>query len=284
MKIIDFHVHTFPEKIAASAIKQLSSKSHTKNFTDGTVNALANSMKEAGVNYSVLQPVATNPKQVTKINDVAIKINNEGKTTGIFSFGAIHPDFENFYDELKRIYDFGIKGIKIHPVYQGVDVDDERYINILEAANEIGLAVLIHAGWDIGFPEDEKSMPKKIFNALKSSNASKIILAHMGGWRCWEEAEEIFADIKDVYIDTAFSSGEFTSNGDGHYKSSEECKMLNDEEFLRMIKIFGSDRVIFGTDSPWSSQSECVEKIKSLNLTDKEISDIFYNNASKFIM
>ena len=283
MKIIDFHVHTFPEKIAASAIQKLTSKSHTKNFTDGTINALANSMKEAGVNYSVLQPVATTPKQVSKINDNAIKINSEGNITGIFSFGAIHPDFENVYDELKRIYDFGIKGIKIHPVYQGVDIDDKRYIKIIECANEIGLAVLIHAGWDIGFPDDEKAIPKKIFNALKSSNASKIILAHMGGWRCWKEAQKFFADFEGVYIDTAFSLGEFISNGDGYYKSSEECKMLNDEEFLRMIKIFGSARVIFGTDSPWASQINCVEKINSLALTDKEKSEIFYNNALKFI-
>ena len=40
------------------------------------------------------------------------------------SFGAMHPDFEDHAAELKRIKALGLKGIKIHPVYQGVDLDD----------------------------------------------------------------------------------------------------------------------------------------------------------------
>lgn len=263
LKIIDFHVHTFPEKIAAKAITTLKAKSKTENFTDGTIKMLVDSMESAGINYSVLQPVATKPKQVESINTNAMKINSDYKN--IISFGAIHPDFENSDDELKRISEAGIKGIKIHPVYQNTNINDERYIKILRASGEFNLSVLIHAGWDIGFPGDDKALPKKIFDAIKFSPDTKIILAHMGGWRCWNEAEKLFADVENIFIDTAFSFD------------------LSNDDFVRMIKIFGSERVIFGTDSPWASQAETVKNINLLPITEKEKENIFYNNAEKII-
>lgn len=281
--ITDFHVHTFPEKIAASALEKLQSKSHTRPFTDGTLNALETSMKNACVSRSVLQPVATKPEQVTGINDKAVKINSDYQN--IISFGAMHPYFENYEAELERIFLAGIKGIKLHPVYQGLSVDDGKYIRILQKACALGLAVLIHAGWDIGFPGNDNAMPEKIKNALEKIHSDKkIILAHMGGWRAWNAAK-IFLSYEGVYIDTAFSLGEFTPNGDNFYKTREECKMLNEDEFVEIIKTFGAERVIFGSDSPWASQKDSIERlnaIKSLNESDKNL--IFSINAEKFFL
>ena len=281
--VIDFHVHTFPEKIAASALEKLQAKSHTRPFTDGTLKALELSMKESGVSFSILQPVATSPKQVSGINDKAIKLNSEAKN--IISFGAMHPEFEDFEQELKRIASNGIKGIKLHPVYQGLGIDDEKFIKILQCAIDFNLAVLIHAGWDIGFPGNDFAMPERIFNAIKKiKNPQKIILAHMGGWRAWDEAEKFFADYRGVYIDTAFSLGSFTPNGDNFYKSPEECEMLSPEKFVKLIKSFGASRVIFGTDSPWSSQKDSVENFKALEaLTDEEKDLILFQNAEAIV-
>ena len=281
--IIDFHVHTFPEKIAASALEKLQSNSHTRPFTDGTLSALELSMQESGVSFSILQPVATSPKQVQSINEKAIKLNSEFKK--IISFGAMHPEFENFESELKRISEAGIKGIKLHPVYQGLNIDDEKFIKILDCACGLELAVLIHAGWDIGFPGNDFAMPERIFNALKKiKNPKKIILAHMGGWRAWPEAEKFFSDFDGVFIDTAFSLGSFTPNGDNFYKSPEECEMLSEEKFTKIIKSFGASRVLFGTDSPWSSQKESVESFKALkDLTDEEKNLILFQNAASIV-
>ena len=279
---IDFHVHTFPDKIAHSALEKLQSKSHTRPFTDGTLSALKTSMKEAEISFSILQPVATKPEQVISINDKAVKINSEEKN--IISFGAMHPDFENFESELERIFLSGIKGIKLHPVYQGLSIDDEKYIKILEYSCALGLFVLIHAGWDIGFPGNENAMPKKIFNAIKNIKNKKIILAHMGGWRVWKEAKEIFYDVEGIFIDTAFSLGNFTPNGDGFYKNSQECEMLHENEFTEIIKSFGASRVLFGSDSPWASQKDSAENFKALKLlTEEEKNLILFQNAASIV-
>ena len=276
--MIDIHTHTFPEKIAASAIMKLKAKSHTVSFTDGTLNALIRSMHESGILCSVIQPVATNPKQVVSINNASVSINERFESSGIISFGAMHPDFEDYASELRRISELGIKGIKLHPVYQNAAIDDSRYIRILEYAGELNLIVMIHAGYDIGFPGNENAMPEKILRAMKSSGNERIILAHMGGWRCWEKSLELFADTH-AYIDTAFSLGRFTPLNDGYYSSDEECMMLHSDEFVRMIRAFGAERVMFGTDSPWASQSDCVNMMKNLPLNKREKELIFSGNA-----
>ena len=282
MRVIDIHTHTFPEKIAERAISSLKAKSHSKAYTDGTINALSRSMSEAGITYSVIQPVATNPKQVVHVNDSSIAINERFSETGIMSFGAMHPDFEDYSRELERLARSGIKGIKLHPVYQGVSVDDERYINILRKSGELGLIVMLHAGWDIGFPGNDYALPEKIARAMSEAGDVKVILAHMGGWRCWREAEEVFAH-SNVYIDTAFSLGEFEPLDDGYYSSREECLMLTGEEFVKVVQAFGADRVLFGTDSPWASQGDTLREIDSLPLTQAEKTDIFCNNSATLL-
>ena len=282
VKVIDIHTHTFPEKIAARAVSSLQGKSHTRAFTDGTINMLARSMADAGISCSVIQPVATKPEQVVHVNDSSIAINERYSETGIMSFGAMHPDFADYSCELERLARSGIKGIKLHPVYQGVSVDDERYVKILRKAGELGLIVMLHAGWDIGFPGNDYALPERIARALSEAGDVKIILAHMGGWRCWREAEEVFAD-SDVYIDTAFSLGEFEPLDDGYYSSREECMMLTDEEFVKIVRAFGTERVLFGTDSPWSSQRDTLKEIDTLPLTQAERAEILYDNAAKLL-
>ena len=281
MRVIDIHAHTFPAKIAARAIETLQGKSHTVAFTDGTIEGLSRSMSEAGITCSVIQPVATNPKQVVHVNDSSIAINERFSETGIMSFGAMHPDFEDFSTELERLARAGIKGIKLHPVYQGVNIDDERYVRILRKAGELGLIVLIHAGWDIGFPGGEQALPERIARALSDAGDVRVVLAHMGGWKAWREAEEVFTNSK-VYIDTAFSLGEFTPNGDGYYSSREECRMLGADEFVRMIHAFGAERVLFGTDSPWASQAETLQDVSSL-LNEQEQAQILHINAERLL-
>ncbi|MBQ7544122.1 MAG: amidohydrolase [Synergistaceae bacterium] len=281
MRVIDIHTHTFPEKIAARAISVLRAKSHTVNFSDGTLEGLARSMSEAGITCSVIQPVATNPKQVVHVNDSSIAINERFTETGIMSFGAMHPDFEGYADELARLSRAGIKGIKLHPVYQGVNIDDERYIRILRRCGELGLIVLMHAGWDIGFPGGEQALPERIERALREAEDVLVILAHMGGWKAWREAEEVFAR-SNVYIDTAFSLGEFTPNGGGYYSSRDECRMLGAEEFVKMIHAFGAERVLFGTDSPWASQAETLRAVSEL-LNEDEKAQILSANAQRLL-
>lgn len=282
MKIIDFHTHVFPESIAAAAIGKLQAASHTRPFTDGTVTGLKNSMTEAGISASVVLPVATHPRQVPHVNDASIALNDQAERSGVYSFGCMHPDYADVRRELKRVAGAGIRGIKLHPVYQGVDFDDPRYLRILDAAGDLGLTVLIHAGLDVGFPGVTHASPRMILNAVRSVGPVTLVLAHMGGWRCWREARELLPDT-GVSIDTSFSLGPMTPNGDGYYRTPEELALMDGAEFLSTVRAFGADRVLFGTDCPWGAQKDALARFLALPLSPPEREAILHGNAERLI-
>ncbi|MBR7132431.1 MAG: amidohydrolase family protein [Clostridia bacterium] len=272
--VIDFHTHTFPERIATAAIVKMQADCHSVAFTEGTEVALCSSMSKADIDFSVVLPVITNPLKTSSINAVS-KEKNGNK--GLFFFGGIHPDSPNISDELFRLAQAGIKGIKIHPVYQGVDIDDIRFLRILYAAAENGLIVVTHTGYDIGFPGVVRCSPKMLLNAIKQVGNLKLVAAHMGGWRNWQEAAELLSDT-EIFIDTAFSFGKITPI-DSNYYSEEELKLLGKQQFLELIRLFGSKRVLFGTDSPWDCQKTAKTEIAALPLSENERENIFSNNA-----
>lgn len=276
--IIDMHTHTFPDKIAEKAIEKLKQAGRIVPFTDGTMQGLKDSMQRAGIDYSVVLPVATNPEKVRSMNDVSIAMTGKD---GLIYFGCMHPDCAYWHEELGRIADAGLKGIKIHPVYQGVDIDDECFVRILTRAGELGLTVITHAGADIGFPGKVHCHPEMVVRALKKAGPVRLILAHMGGWKNWRNVEKLLPQ-ENVLIDTSFALGEITPLEAGDY-SEEERKLLSKEDFCRIVRAFGSERVLFGTDSPWADQQNSVADILALDLTEEEKENILWRNAKKIL-
>ena len=280
--VIDIHTHVFPDTIAARTVDKLQSLSHSRPFTDGTAAALRASMERAGVDYSVVLPVATSPQQVEHVNDSSIRINETGGETGLLSFGCMHPDFPGWKDELSRIAEAGLRGIKLHPVYQDVDFDDPRYLRILDRCAEVGLLVLVHAGLDIGYPEADRVTPRMIRRAMDQTDGGTLILAHMGGWREWDEVEALLPET-GAYLDTSFSLGSIVPNGDGHYQTPGELALMDEQRFLRMVHVFGTDRILFGTDSPWSDQADYLRLHRALPLTEEERAAILGGNARRLL-
>lgn len=279
MKIIDFHTHTFPDSIAEKTAAFLSDKSHTKAFLLPTAGELSKDNARAGISLSVVLPVVTNPLKTEKINLAAAKINESTKQTGVFSFGGVHPDTPNVKEEIKRISSLGLKGIKIHPAYQGVPLNDIRFMRIAEYAEEYGLILVTHGGIDIGI-EGNFASPKMCLELLKSVRPTRLVMAHMGGWKQWQEAREYLAG-QPVYFDTAFSFGEYS-----YEESVPACKRekpLSKEELLSLIRLHGADKILFGTDSPWTDRKEQVNLFSSLPFSEEEREKIFFQNAKNLL-
>ena len=280
--IIDVHTHTFPDKIAAAAVEKLQSSSHTKAFANGTVSDLRLSMARAGIDVSISLPVATNARQVPHINDAAIRAHEARMETGVDSFGGMHPDYDGWAEEMERLCAAGIRGIKLHPPYQQVDFDDERYLRVLRKAAALRMPVLIHAGKDVGLPGAEQATPEKVRRALDRVPDATLILAHMGGWRCWETVEKLLPGYP-VYLDTSFALGSMLPSGDGFYKTAGELAMLTPEGFMDLVRAFGPERILFGSDCPWSDQAEYLARVAALPLTEDERAAILGGNAEKLL-
>lgn len=272
--IIDFHTHSFPDELAKKTIPYLEEKAGFIAKTDGTIKGLEKSMDRANIDISVLLPVITNPKQVEKINNCAI-INN--KLDRFISFGGMHPDYENYKDELNRLKSNGIKGIKFHPDYQNTFIDDPKMINIIDYAFEIGLIVIIHSGIDYGSKEVVRATPERIKNMLKSlKHKGTFIMAHMGYTFKWDMIINEFKGY-DVYFDLALSLGTLKMHG-------KDYPLMDEDTLLKFINTFTSNRILFATDSPWMDQKESIDVFNSYNrISQNDKENILYKNACRLL-
>ncbi len=275
--IIDFHTHTFPDAIAEKTINLLKSKSNTIPFCDGTNKCLSLDGKSLNIDLSVVLPVVTNPLKTQKINDTAVELNKN--YTNLLSFGGVHPDTENVRDEIKRIADLGLKGIKIHPAYQQVKLNDIRFKRIVEYAEEFNLITITHGGIDIGIDGDWASplMAKELICDVKPN---KFVIAHTGGWSQWDDVLTYLCG-ENVYFDTSFSYGSFYYNST--VDEAKKVSPLTTKQLVEIIKAHGSEKILFGTDSPWGDRRDQIEKISALPLSVKEKDDIFYKNAKNLL-
>lgn len=262
--IIDFHTHTFPDKIAEKTISFLEQKGGIKAYRNGTLSSLKESMKKAGIDCCVILPVATAVRQVESINRLAFELNGKD---GIMYAGAIHPDCENIEEILDGIKAAGLFGIKIHPDYQGVYFDDDRYVRIMKAAAERDLITVTHAGLDVGYPDDIHCTPDRITNVLEKLDGiidNKLVLAHLGGCDMPDEVIEKIAG-KNVYMDTAVVL----------HRYPEKSKAI--------IEAHGYDKILFATDSPWADQRYFVKLFKSFGFSEEAMELMLHKNAEKLL-
>lgn len=266
--IIDFHTHIFPEKIASRAIASLESNINNR-FNDNihavigaTVDALVDSMRQNGIDYSVVMPIATNIHQSTTINTFAKTVN---ETEGVFSFGSLHPMQDDWESVLYDIKEKGLKGVKLHPEYQQFYIDSPESLRILKKCEELGLYVTLHAGKDHGVDPPVHCMPDRLRHALEYVSGDNIIAAHLGGWDAWDEVEEHLVGT-NVFFDTAFT-----------------VDFIPKEQFLRIVRNHGSEKILYGTDSPWERQNHAAEYIEALPLTREEKDNILFRNAMKLL-
>ena len=279
--IIDIHTHIFPDKIAKSTIELLSGKSHTPPFSDGTADGLAMHAKEAGVDLSIVLPVATSAKQVAKINQSALDGRAANLDKGLLSLAAMHPDCDYFEAQMEWIAANGFKGIKIHPVYQGADLDDPRYLAIMRIAAKLNLVVVTHTGLDIGYPGVVHCTPEMAANVMDAVPDVKLVLAHMGGWKEWDRVLKLLPG-SGAYLDTSFSIREITPLDDGYHKK-EDLPLLPPEMFCEMVNVFGSDHILFGTDSPWRDAKAEMDWIRALPLSEEAVRAILGENAAALL-
>ena len=58
---------------------------------------------------------------------------------------------------------------------------------------------------------------------------------------------------------------------------------IGEEQFKKMIQKHGEDRILFASDSPWSSVKGDVEILNSFDLSNQTKEKIFYENAKKLL-
>lgn len=256
---IDAHCHIYPEKIASRALKGTDDFYSEKSLCKGVAEDLINEGKKAGIDHFIVQSVATTPKQVKSINEFIAQSVKEAD--GLFTgLGTLHPDSIDIKSDIEHLLSLGLKGIKLHPDIQAFKIDDYRLLKIYELCEQMSIPILMHTG-DKRY---DYSNPNRLLPILKIYTSLTVVGAHLGGWLVWDEAVAAYKGLPNFYVDC-----------------SSCFPYIPAEKVKEIIRAYGAERVLFGTDYPmWSPKNE-VDKFLQLGLDECEIKSILNINAKK---
>ena len=267
--IIDFHTHCFPDTLAAHALDAMISASSLYPQTqgidlkyDGTLESLRSMVHKAGADYFVQLSVATRPRHQYNVNQFAHKVN---ALPDAFAFGSVHGMASDSLEELERLHEAGIPGIKLHHDEQGIEMDDYRMYPVYDLISQLDFPCLIHAGFDPFSPDHSHASPTQILKIHAAFPKLRLILGHLGGLYDWDAAEELLAG-KGMMMDTAMVS-----------------EGLDPVQAARIIRKNGAENVLMGSDMPWTTTADALAYLDSLPLTDREKELIAGENAARLL-
>ena len=255
MNVFDMHVHIFPDRIAERAVAAIGAFYENFNMEcDGRLRTAIRVMDEAGITRCCAHSVATTPHQVDSINAFVLEAWRQYPRR-IVPFAAMHPALENPAATAEAVIGAGFRGVKLHPEIQGFSIDAPEVLDMI-APFEGRLPLLVHAG-DYRY---DNSSPARLKHVLRTFPRLTLICAHLGGWTVWREAARQLVG-EDVYVD-----------------SSSSLFALEPAEAVRIMRDYGVDRVLYGTDFPmWNPVGE-LRRFNALPLTDAEREKILWSN------
>jgi hypothetical protein len=262
MSAIDMHAHAFPDQIAERAIAKLEAECPWRAVGPGTIDALLASMDDADIDVSVVCAIATRPDQ----NKGILKWCRQIRSDRIEPFPSVHPRTKQAGKWVQRIAEAEFAGIKLHPMYQETPVDAPEMDDIYAAAAEHGLLVAPHCGFDIAYPmDDDRASPARLRRVIDRFPELKMICTHMGGWEAWDAVEAELLGT-GVLLETSCS-----------------LDRLDPRRAVDMIRRHGVDRIVYGSDWPWNTQTKEADLIRKLGLSKRETRRILWSNAAKLL-
>ena len=262
---VDVHTHVWPDAIAPIVEKHATCDLKLDMPLPNTVSGLKAHMEDSGWDKSVVVGIAERPDQVAGVNDWLISVQDRS----IISFGAIHPLLKDKPAEIRRIRSQGLKGIKLHPVLNRFHPDAPSMFPLYE---EIGdsMVVAIHCGSmpHLRNQRPDFAAPHRIAAVARQFPRLKIIAFHLGGFYMLDEAEKHLVGLPNVLIDTSWPP---------------TVKEIAPDTLLNIVNNHGADKVCFGTDYPFASQSSDAEYLDSLPLASTQLDMLLGANAAAFI-
>jgi predicted TIM-barrel fold metal-dependent hydrolase len=265
MPIVDAHAHIYPEKIAARAVTAVGQFYGMEQAMSGKGSPadLLRCGTAAGITHFIVHSVATTAHAVPSINDfIAAECAAHPEFIG---FGTMHPEFDDMESEVERALALGLRGFKLHPDVQGVDMDDPRLMDFYEIIAGRA-ALVVHTG---DYRHDH-SNPRRLARILRAFPELVVDAAHLGGWSVFDVAFDVLHEdlvrAERLYVD---ASSSFAWVGRRHMRE--------------LIRLWGADRVMFGSDYPMWDPAHELDEMRASGLTEGELERVLWRNAAAFV-
>lgn len=252
-RVIDVHAHV--GKTVANNIGQ-------------TVDELLRRMDAAGVTEAILSPAAADRQaegiaNTRHMNDVVAEAVHQHPDRFPAGFGLVEPRHEEVaVQELLRVLgDLGLVGIAVHPMLEGYYLDQPLRVHpLFEILDERRALCLMHCSPDQGSGES----PSAVRAVVSQYPGVTTFLGH--AFLAPEqkaEAIDIVREYPNVYFDVAYQSDPSMTES--------------------LVEAVGSDRVVFGSDTPFYELADVRQSVLDANIPDSARQDVLYRNVQRIL-
>lgn len=256
---IDVHAH-YGTYIRADAPSLLN------DWVSGDAATVVDRATRAGVRLTVVSPLSgLLPRG--EADAVAANVQADGivrQTPELRQWVILHPHQpDTFSQAAELLAEPHCVGIKIHPEEHRYEIR-EHGARLFELAARHNAVVLAHSGDPFSWPRDFLPFADEYPNV-------RLILAHLGngGGAAGDPSLQVRAIQEcrhgNVYVDT--SSARSILPGLVEWAVSE----------------IGSERILFGTDTPLYSTAMQRARIDSAHISDEQKADILFRNAEQLL-
>jgi uncharacterized protein len=179
------------------------------------------------------------------------------KDTRVIPFFRFNPNITT-RKQLESLLKKGFKGVKLHPRSQNFNPLDKKFTWIWQTVQKFDIPIIFHCK---SYHFDPNSHPEVLLKLAKRYPKQVFIFGHFAGVN--KSLFKEYVKHPNIYVETSI---DVTPNA-----------------YREVVLNYGFDRLLFGTDFPFSFGEIELLKLNMANLPKSIIEKILYKNAEQIL-
>ncbi len=233
-------------------------------------------MDEREISAAILLGVADTAEGCRRLNDelAGLMSARPGRVWGYACLPIRDPDAA--LEEMARaVTGLGLKGVKLYPSLSGLRLRSQEVRTVITGATHLGVPVLTDCSlvcWPdspSGLGQSNRLLELLFSGWFRETGAARVVAAHLGGGILY------FRDVlemSDPGVAAAFRNLWF-----------DVSPMFAAHMIRAAVESVGSDRLLFGSDFPFSNGRQILETIRGLGLSPDQTRAILGRNAAGLV-
>ncbi|HUE68104.1 MAG TPA: amidohydrolase family protein [Candidatus Acidoferrum sp.] len=277
MKAIDFHVHLpTPEwlEVSMKGYIEAAESYFRSRVARQSLEELAREYEDLDVVAVLLAWDAETATGRPRVPNDLVARAVSGFPGRFVGFGSVDPlKGDRAVQELDRIAELGLKGVKLHPSLQAFAPNEERHWPLYEKCQELGLVLLFHTGTSgigAGQPGGQGiridfARPIWLDAPAAAFPDLKIIAAHFGyPWHL--ELLAMALHKTNIHIDISGWAPRYIPI-----------------EVMRDMKGRLQDQFVFGSDYPFIRPKRCLDELETLDIPPAVLDKLLVANGKRLL-
>jgi len=271
---IDVHTHLFASDVRQHRERYFSDEPAFRLLYESPKSKIVSAeetiaaMDEDGVDVSVIFGFPWKNIDTARRNNDAVAEAVARHPRRLAGFCCLDPAADAAAKEAERCLDAGLSGVGELAFYEsGIGESAlDRLSPVMALCRERDVPVMIHTNEPVGhrYPGKTPNTLAEIYRMVKRFSENRIILAHWGAGLFFYTLlkKEVSETLRNVWVDTAASPF-----------------LYRPEIYAVAAKLFGVEKILFGTDFPLLRAGRYFADIEASGLSDEDRQKILGQNA-----